>query len=593
MKSSLKTKISLLLFMPIAVGLYLASESVIAEWRSYKHSLRDSVHGEIIKNISSAIHEIQRERGKSALVLNGSMAENELLEQRSKSDLQLRKILETAQDAMIEEKVNSLAKLLESQLKGIRSMVEAKEVPTEVSKAFGTYIGSLIELEVTAAGATSFESELNGPLMLDVAKENAGKIRAAITNILGANKALTLTQITTLQSLMSGITSNLESPLLRVSKSGQEKIEKFKSSDDWKKVNQVFTTVMNKSSEGNFGEEPTVFFAAVTNSIDDMSMIVQEDLGLVLLQIVNNQEASQRSMILVFSGTLIVTLLIGIFALYVIRAITKPINQVVDGLAATAEEVLSSFNQLQAASHKISSGTTQSAAALQQTVAYVEEMSSIISSNANSASEASRLSKEGQRLAESGKVEMKKMVESMRDLSLSSKKIEETVTIIDDIAFQINLLALNAAVEAARAGDQGKDFSVVAEAVRELAQRSAHAAKDIGQLISESVEKTKLGSVVANSSGASLAAILESTKNAAQLVEEISKSSKEQAYGLSQITKAMNDLDQATQANAASAEETSASADILSQQAGAMQNYVSSLNSIVEGTTTQKTKTAA
>ncbi len=172
----------------------------------------------------------------------------------------------------------------------------------------------------------------------------------------------------------------------------------------------------------------------------------------------------------------------------------------------------------------------------------------------------------------------------MTQISQSSKKIEEIIHVIDDIAFQTNLLALNAAVEAARAGEQGKGFAVVAEAVRALAQRSAASASDISTLIKESVTQIEDGSHTADQSGAVLTNIVSSIKKVADLNNEIAAASAEQTTGIQQISKAMNQLDQASQSNAASAEEIAATSGEINNLAVTAHDLTLELNSVVLGT---------
>ena len=238
------------------------------------------------------------------------------------------------------------------------------------------------------------------------------------------------------------------------------------------------------------------------------------------------------------------------------------------GHAATASQELS------AASEQLSSGAQEQAASLEETAASLEEITGTVKQNADNAKQANQLAAGSRDVAEKGGQVVRGAVTSMTEINQSSKKIADIITTIDEIAFQTNLLALNAAVEAARAGEQGRGFAVVASEVRNLAQRSATAAKEIKGLIQDSVQKVEAGSELVNKSGETLTEIVGSVKRVTDIIAEIAAASQEQTTGIDQVNKAVTQMDQVTQANAAQTEELSATAQSLAAQAEELQALV-------------------
>ena len=261
-------------------------------------------------------------------------------------------------------------------------------------------------------------------------------------------------------------------------------------------------------------------------------------------------------------------------AFWISRWFTKAIVEVDDISASVA----SASQQLAAASEQLSSGAQQSASSLEETASSLEEITATVRQNADNADQANQLANSSRETAEKGGAVVAQAVDAMSEINRSSRKIADIITTIDEIAFQTNLLALNAAVEAARAGEQGRGFAVVAGEVRNLAQRSATAAREIKGLIEDSVQKVETGSELVNKSGETLGAIVTSVKRVTDIVAEIAAASREQTVGIEQINKAVAQMDQVTQSNASQTEEMSGTAVALSGQAEQLQAVVAQFN---------------
>ena len=252
------------------------------------------------------------------------------------------------------------------------------------------------------------------------------------------------------------------------------------------------------------------------------------------------------------------------------QACAKMVNNLGDlmtQLQAAAEQIAAGSVQLAEGSQSLSQGATESAASLEQISASMTEMASQTRLSADNADQANGLSNEAMSAATNGSDLMSEMVTAMGAINTSGQDIAKIIKVIDEIAFQTNLLALNAAVEAARAGQHGKGFAVVAEEVRNLAARSAKAAKETAELIEDSVSKTRHGNEIAQKTAAALQGIVSGTTKVSDLVAEIAAASKEQSEGIGQVTEGLGQIDQVTQQSTANAEETAAAAEELSSQA--------------------------
>ncbi|MBC7838481.1 MAG: HAMP domain-containing protein [Nitrospiraceae bacterium] len=239
-----------------------------------------------------------------------------------------------------------------------------------------------------------------------------------------------------------------------------------------------------------------------------------------------------------------------------------------------ADRVAMGAEEITKGSEDLSQRTSEQASALEETSASMEEMTSTVKQNADNAKQANQLAIAARDIADKSGAITTKAVEAMGEINKSSKKIADIITVIDEIAFQTNLLALNAAVEAARAGEHGRGFAVVAAEVRNLAQRSASAAKEIKGLINESIQRVTDGSELVNQSGKTLGEIVNSVKRVTDIIAEISTASQEQASGLDQVHKAIMQMDETTQQNAALVEETTSASQSMKDQARELMRQV-------------------
>ncbi|MEP7099162.1 MAG: methyl-accepting chemotaxis protein [Burkholderiales bacterium] len=250
-----------------------------------------------------------------------------------------------------------------------------------------------------------------------------------------------------------------------------------------------------------------------------------------------------------------------------LHAMKTRLAHIVGDVRGNAEGVASASAQISQGNNDLSARTEQQASALQQTAASMEQLSATVRQNADNASQANQLARGASSVAIQGGEVVGHVVETMKGINDSSKKVADIIGVIDGIAFQTNILALNAAVEAARAGEQGRGFAVVASEVRSLAQRSAEAAKEIKTLIAASVERVELGTAQVDRAGVTMREVVASIQRVTDIVAEISAASTEQSTGVAQIGEAVSQMDQATQQNAALVEESAAAAESLKGQA--------------------------
>jgi methyl-accepting chemotaxis protein len=261
--------------------------------------------------------------------------------------------------------------------------------------------------------------------------------------------------------------------------------------------------------------------------------------------------------------------------LYAMSSMRASLAHIVGQVRAATDTIASASDQIVAGNLDLSARTEQQASSLEETAASMEELTSTVKQNSASARQANQLALTASGIAEKGGAVVGQVVETMGSINASARKIVDIIGVIDGIAFQTNILALNAAVEAARAGEQGRGFAVVASEVRNLAQRSAAAAKEIKVLIGDSVNQVEAGSMLVSQAGATMEEVVVSVRRVTEIMSEITLAGQEQSAGIEQVNQAIAQMDSVTQQNASLVEEATAASQSMSTQAVGLASLVS------------------
>jgi len=303
-----------------------------------------------------------------------------------------------------------------------------------------------------------------------------------------------------------------------------------------------------------------------------------------------SSESFEKSKYIILGSMLFSLLFGGLLMFKITRTMIRSLNSISENIVGSSEHVNHSSESLSTASNTFSTNITSAAASIEETMASMEELSSIAKTNVNHSQEAAKIASECNTSVETGQVKIQALINAMNTNYQNSSKMQDMLTMIDDIAFQTNLLALNAAVEAARAGEHGRGFAVVADAVRTLAQKSAVAAKEINDLLDQTLNSMKSGVDLAAEGEVAFSAIVKHVRDIREINESIAQASREQSHGVEQITSAMSTIDTTSQENAKTSQDLESTATLVKSEAGRLNEIVLELKSVIHGNSNKERK---
>ncbi|NUM87841.1 MAG: methyl-accepting chemotaxis protein [Bdellovibrionales bacterium] len=598
-----------------------------------------ATNAKVMGTLSQTVSTIQLARARSIMYVTGKISQSDLAAQRAEANQKVKAMQDLLKEVDYDKSISDGIQGALAQLPSIRSDVDEKKDAGGIGARFTGVIADLIRQQVAIAKKDKLdgiEAKLVSVTMLESARESAGQMRALGNATLGSNAPIPPEQAAKLRSLSVSVDVLSGSSALDLPPDAHKEIEKFRSGESWKKTRDIVGVILAKANEGKYGIEATEYFAASTAAIGEISKAVEASLGAVIAVADSASAAASTAFLVILIGACAGVLVLSLVAWNFVRRLSGDLTGIASSLGANTDELNQVAVRVAEASTELSSSATEQASALQETVSSIDEVSAMVSKNADNAKKSQDVSLVSQKEAEKGKHVVTEMIQSIEEINRSNTEIVQQIEksnteisnivkviteignktkVINDIVFQTKLLSFNASVEAARAGEHGKGFAVVAEEVGNLAQMSGNAAKEISQMLDSSIqkvesivtessqrverlvatgkEKVEAGSVTARKCGEVLDEIVKNVTNCSHMVSEIATASQEQSQGVTEITKAMNQLDQVTQQNAAASQQAASSAEQLRSQSGNLKQMAAQLNALVEGRATDVAPAAA
>lgn len=557
---NIQKKIAIYSAAPFFLALCLASSIV---WKKYlelqaTHLLSKSISQASIA--SDLVTSLQKERGLTSMYLgnNNAQGKEEMLQQRTISGQLIASYQSFLEQESGRKPRDDAFSGLTHDLTQLRDLIDGEKIGRlDTLQSYTKIVRKVLQLVMMAINSETIENlgkKLTNVIILLEAQENTALLRGALAGTFAADVPINLEQVLASLALNIGIIDNLKSPVMSLGPGEQTTLNAILSSDSWIFLQKATQSLLQNFGRGNFGINSAQFFAEATSVISEIINLQQRE-KVATIQTIQQLNVEKTLEIKIYLAVFVIFTVILTFALWIFA---RKLNLFAASLIKSNKVVLTATSKTVSDNKNLAVRTGEQAASLEETSATLEEITATVKQTADNSTNANSMTNKVVDLTATGLDLAIQTRSAMLEISDSSKKISEIITLIDDIAFQTNILAINAAIEAAKAGDQGKGFAVVAIEVRDLAQKVVEATKDIKTLINSTQQKVKRGENLVESSNQQLQEVSDGIRSVADIIGEISNATKEQSIAVEQINIAVSQLDNVTQKNSAMVEEINA-----------------------------------